>query len=79
MVNPVGVFGPVLGPDYSTSILLLKRMLDGAIPGCPNLWFGAVDANGKAWSVNFHTCPDEQLALIIDRGDASKEQSRCAK
>ena len=23
VVNPVGVFGPVLGPDYSTSILLV--------------------------------------------------------
>jgi len=29
-VNPVGVFGPVLGPDYSTSILLVKRLMDGA-------------------------------------------------
>ena len=27
-INPVGVFGPVLGPDYSTSILLVQR-LDG--------------------------------------------------
>jgi nucleoside-diphosphate-sugar epimerase len=25
VVNPVGVFGPVLGPDYSTSILLVQR------------------------------------------------------
>jgi nucleoside-diphosphate-sugar epimerase len=23
VVNPVGVFGPVLGPDYSTSILVV--------------------------------------------------------
>jgi nucleoside-diphosphate-sugar epimerase len=43
VVNPVGVFGPVLGPDYSTSILIVQRMLDGAIPGCPKLNFGAVD------------------------------------
>jgi nucleoside-diphosphate-sugar epimerase len=28
VVNPVGVFGPVLGPDYATSILLVQR-LDG--------------------------------------------------
>src|ERR1700733_11924584 len=26
VVNPVGVFGPVLGPDYSTSILLVQRL-----------------------------------------------------
>jgi nucleoside-diphosphate-sugar epimerase len=43
VVNPVGVFGPVLGPDYSTSILIVQRMLDGAVPGCPKLYFGAVD------------------------------------
>ena len=43
MVNPVGVFGPVLGPDYSTSILLVQRLMDGAVPGCPKLSFGIVD------------------------------------
>jgi nucleoside-diphosphate-sugar epimerase len=48
VVNPVGVFGPVLGPDYSTSIVLVKRLLDGSIPGCPNLWFGVVDVRDVA-------------------------------
>ncbi len=48
VVNPVGVLGPVLGPDYSTSILLVKRLLDGAVPGCPDIWFGAVDARDVA-------------------------------
>ncbi len=35
VVNPVGVFGPVLGPDLSTSIVLVKRLLDGSLPGLP--------------------------------------------
>jgi nucleoside-diphosphate-sugar epimerase len=48
VVNPVAVFGPVLGPDYSTSIALEKRMLDGKMPGCPKLWFGAVDVRDVA-------------------------------
>lgn len=48
VVNPVGVFGPVLGPDYSTSILLVQRLLDGAVPGCPRLYFGAVDVRDVA-------------------------------
>jgi nucleoside-diphosphate-sugar epimerase len=48
VVNPVGVFGPVLGPDYSTSILLLQRLLDGAMPGCPRLYFGVVDVRDVA-------------------------------
>jgi len=43
VVNPVGVFGPVLGPDYATSILIVQRMMDGAMPGLPRLYFGAVD------------------------------------
>src|SRR5580698_7402283 len=48
VVNPVGVFGPVLGPDYSTSILLVQRMMDGAMPGCPKLYFGVVDVRDVA-------------------------------
>jgi nucleoside-diphosphate-sugar epimerase len=43
VVNPVGVFGPVLGPDYSTSILIVQRLMDGALPGSPKLSFGIVD------------------------------------
>jgi nucleoside-diphosphate-sugar epimerase len=48
VINPVGVFGPVLGPDYSTSILLVQRLMDGAMPGCPQLYFGAVDVRDVA-------------------------------
>jgi nucleoside-diphosphate-sugar epimerase len=48
VVNPVGVFGPVLGPDYSTSIFLVQRLMDGAMPGVPRLYFGAVDVRDVA-------------------------------
>jgi nucleoside-diphosphate-sugar epimerase len=48
VINPVGVFGPVLGPDYSASILLVQKMLDGAMPGAPRLYFGAVDVRDVA-------------------------------
>jgi nucleoside-diphosphate-sugar epimerase len=48
VVNPVGVFGPLLGPDYSTSILLVQRLMDGAMPGCPKLYFGLVDVRDVA-------------------------------
>jgi len=47
-VNPVGVFGPVLGADFSTSILLVQRLIDGDVPGCPNLSFGGVDVRDVA-------------------------------
>ncbi|HEV7646264.1 MAG TPA: aldehyde reductase [Pyrinomonadaceae bacterium] len=48
VVNPVGVFGPVLGADFSTSIELVKRLMDGAMPGCPRLTFGVVDVRDVA-------------------------------
>jgi len=48
VVNPVGVFGPVLGADFSPSILLIQRMLEGAVPACPILYFGVVDVRDVA-------------------------------
>ena len=48
VVNPVGVFGPVLGPDYATSVLMVQRLMDGAVPGCPKLYFGVVDVRDVA-------------------------------
>lgn len=48
VVNPVGVFGPLLGPDYSTSIQLVQRMLEGGVPFAPRLYFGVVDVRDVA-------------------------------
>ena len=48
VVNPVGIFGPALGPDYSTSLILVQRLLDGAMPGCPRISFGVVDVRDVA-------------------------------
>jgi nucleoside-diphosphate-sugar epimerase len=48
VVNPVGVLGPVLGSDFSTSILIVHRLMDGAMPGCPKLYFGVVDVRDVA-------------------------------
>jgi len=48
VVNPVGILGPVLGPDYATSILMVQRLMDGAMPGCPELYFGIVDVRDVA-------------------------------
>jgi nucleoside-diphosphate-sugar epimerase len=48
VINPVGVFGPVLGPDFATSITLVKRLLDGGMPGTPRLYFGVVDVRDVA-------------------------------
>jgi dihydroflavonol-4-reductase len=48
VVNPVVVFGPVLGPDFSTSVQLLRRLMDGGMPRCPRLSFGIVDVRDVA-------------------------------
>lgn len=48
VINPVGIFGPTFGPDYSTSILIVKRLLDGAVPVCPRIGFGVVDVRDVA-------------------------------
>jgi dihydroflavonol-4-reductase len=43
VINPVGVFGPVLGPDLSASVALIEALLGGRVPGCPRIFFGVVD------------------------------------
>ena len=48
VVNPGIVLGPVLGPDFSTSIQLVQRLLNGSLPGCPQLSFGVVDVRDVA-------------------------------
>ena len=48
VVNPVGIFGPALNGDLSTSIELVKRMLEGKLPGAPRLYLGAVDVRDVA-------------------------------
>jgi dihydroflavonol-4-reductase len=47
VVNPVGVFGPVLGADHSTSTEIVQRLMDG-FPGVPQLSFGVVDVRDVA-------------------------------
>ena len=48
VVNPVAVLGPLLGPDASTSIALVKRLIDGSMPGTPKVTFGLVDVRDVA-------------------------------
>jgi nucleoside-diphosphate-sugar epimerase len=42
------VFGPPLGPDFSTSVQLLRLLMDGGMPLCPRLSFGIVDVRDVA-------------------------------
>lgn len=47
-VNPAFVIGPVLSPDYSASLLVVKRLLDGSLPACPDIGFSLVDVRDVA-------------------------------
>lgn len=47
VLNPVGIFGPALGPDLSTSVDLVRQLLDGIAPQ-PGLYFGVVDVRDLA-------------------------------
>ncbi|WP_425230753.1 SDR family oxidoreductase [Sphingomonas sp.] len=47
-VNPSLVLGPVLAPDFSASVEVIKRLLSGSLPGLPPLGFGVVDVRDVA-------------------------------
>ncbi len=48
VINPVGVVGPVLGKDFSTSIELLSRLLNGGVPRAPRISYNFVDVRDIA-------------------------------
>ncbi|MFD5583596.1 SDR family oxidoreductase [Streptomyces sp. NPDC127063] len=47
-VHPVGVLGPLLGPDDPPSLRLVRRMLEGDVPACPPFGMGYVDVRDVA-------------------------------
>ncbi len=47
-VNPTGVLGPVLGPDYSPSLGVIQRMLDRSMPASLKFASGYVDVRDVA-------------------------------
>ncbi|MFJ6391189.1 SDR family oxidoreductase [Streptomyces sp. NPDC091972] len=47
-VHPVGVLGPLLGPDDPPSLRLVRRMLEGRVPACPPFGMGFVDVRDVA-------------------------------
>jgi dihydroflavonol-4-reductase len=47
-VNPSVVFGPVWSNDYSPSVMVLRRLLDGSLRACPDVGFGVVDVRDVA-------------------------------
>lgn len=48
VVNPVGIFGPVLSERLPGSAGVVKAMLDGELPRAPRLWTSVVDVRDVA-------------------------------
>jgi dihydroflavonol-4-reductase len=47
-ICPAAVLGPVTSADYSPSLEVVKKLLEGALPGCPDFGFGIVDVRDVA-------------------------------
>ena len=47
-INPAAVLGPVWSDDFSASIEVVRQLLGGLLPGCPDLGFGIVDVRDVA-------------------------------
>ncbi|WP_236791120.1 aldehyde reductase [Amycolatopsis sp. GM8] len=48
VINPTGIFGPVLDGHLSSSVRLVKAMLTGAMPTVTPTYFGVVDVRDTA-------------------------------
>lgn len=59
VINPTGIFGPLLGPRIGASVELLRTMMGSGMPACPKLCFGVVDVRDVAdLHVRAMTAPD---------------------
>ena len=47
-INPSVVLGPVWSRDYSASVTIVKKLLDGSMGACPDIGFGVVDVRDVA-------------------------------
>lgn len=69
-VNPGAVLGPVLGRDFSASIEIVKKLMEGAFPACPRLGFPLVDVRDIAdLHVRAMTAPDINGERFLGAGD----------
>ncbi|MFJ3385338.1 MULTISPECIES: SDR family oxidoreductase [unclassified Curtobacterium] len=48
VVNPVGIIGPLLYPEPTTSMQLMTQLLNGQLPAVPRLTYGVVDVRDAA-------------------------------
>jgi dihydroflavonol-4-reductase len=47
-INPGAVLGPALGSDFSASLLIVQKLMNGDFPACPRIGFAVVDVRDIA-------------------------------
>src|SRR5262245_50479986 len=48
VINPTGIFGPLLGSDVASSIQIIQQLLNGTLKATPQMNFGIVDVRDVA-------------------------------
>ena len=48
VINPSGIFGPLLDEDPGTSAVIIQRLLDGSVPASPRIPMTAIDVRDVA-------------------------------
>jgi nucleoside-diphosphate-sugar epimerase len=80
VINPVGIFGPVLGKDFSSSIQMVQQLMSGKMPATPNVSFGIVDVRDVAdIHIKAMTSPDAKGQRFLATSDASTSLPDIAK
>jgi dihydroflavonol-4-reductase len=71
VVNPGAVLGPMYGDAMSTSGEIVKKLMDRAIPACPDLTFGLIDVRDVAAThIGAMTAPDAPGTRYLCSGDS---------
>ena len=80
VINPVGIFGTVLGKDFSSSIQLVEQLLTGKMPATPKLNFSVVDVRDVAdIHIKAMTNPEAKGQRFLATSDGSTSLPEIAK
>jgi nucleoside-diphosphate-sugar epimerase len=69
VINPAMIFGPLLGPEFGTSVGLIQQMMSGKLRRVPRFGFPVVDVRDVADAhIRAMTCPDASGQRFIIGG-----------
>jgi len=72
VINPVGIFGPALGTDFSGSIQIIENMMKGALSQLPNIYFSLIDVRDVAYlHLRAMTDPAARGQRFLAAGDST--------